>query len=226
MAETNGADSTRRWIIGGVVLAVVVTGVTVWAVRGNDTHTGRTAQTAGGTSAVTAPAAAGDPSGAPGSPQVERPGPENVETVQANPAYRPIAGSDISAVVQAWSKHWKIEVKKDDELTHSAFVKFPPVGSDLQLVALQPEAGPPGTAVAVRCAWEHRPGAVTRAILTAVVDECLAPALRPGEREPVLSWLVKQDYRGRHNATQRMERFDVLVEELNDATRISLVGHV
>jgi hypothetical protein len=226
MTERNGAWSARRGIIGGVALAVLVTGVTVWALRGSDTDTGRTATTADGTSAVTTPSAAGDPSLVPGSPQVERPGPENVETVQANPPYRPIAGSDIPTVVKAWNKHWKTDVKKDDGLAHSAFVDFPAIGGDLQLIALQPEPGPPGAAVAVRCAWEHRPGAVTDAVIAAVVDECLAPALRPGERKPLLSWLVKQDYRGRHNETQRMERFDVLVEELGEATRISLVGHL
>jgi hypothetical protein len=225
MAGRNGAGSARRRIIVGVAgLAVVVTGVTVWAVQRNDDGTDRSTPAAVGTPVTPT---AGGPSGAPGaSAAVERPGPADVVTAAANPAYRPIQGSDIPTVVRAWNKHFKTDVKKDGDLTHSAFVDFPAAGGDLQLVALQPEPGPPGEAVAVRCAWEHRPGGVTRAVVTAVVDECLAAALAPGEREPVLNWLVKQDYRGVHETTERLGRFDVLVQELNEATRISLVGHV
>lgn len=227
MAEKSGAGSARRRLVVGVAgLVVVVTGVTVWAVQRSDDGTSRTSPTAVG-APVTPTSAAGGPSGAPGaSAAVERPGPAEVVTAQANPDYRPIQGSDIPAVVRKWNEHFKTDVKKDGDLTHSAFVDFPAAGGDLQLVALQPEPGPPGEAVAVRCAWEHRPGGVTRAVVTAVVDECLAAALAPGEREPVLNWLVKQDYKGVHEATQRLERFDVLVQELDEATRISLVGHV
>ena len=222
----------RRGAIAGIAgIVVLAGGVTAWAVQRDDdpaatgpaVATGASVRPTPGTSAGSA---VSDPAGASGAPGMERPGPADVVTYTAHPVYQPIAGSDVQAVVAAWNKHWKITLKKDSDEVYSAFVDFPATGSDLQLIVRQPAQGPSGPAVSVRCAWEHRPGSVTRAVITAIVDECLAPALRPGQRKPVLDWLVKQNYRGHRQVQQRFDRFEVLIEELGGATRISLVGHV
>ena len=142
------------------------------------------------------------------------------------PAYPAIPGSSIPAVTAAWAARWKVEVARDEHRVHSARVGFPPAGDDLLLVAVPPVGDTSGAASAVRCAWGHPANGVTTKVLTAVLDGCLAAALLPAERGPVLAWLTRQDYRRYGERQQRFDRFDVVIQPQRDATRVSVVGRI
>jgi hypothetical protein len=136
----------------------------------------------------------------------------------------------VGAVIAFWKARWKVPLKFDTyHRLHSAIVDYPPASGRLHLtVQQQDDKG--DTFVSVRCIVEHRPSTFTKKLLTAVVDDCLAPALRGTEKSAVLNWLGARDYQ-RFDHGQAMtrevttlERFNLMAEWTVDSMRISVVG--
>ncbi|WP_092378922.1 hypothetical protein [Micromonospora phaseoli] len=172
------------------------------------------AGTAGPASSTPAPAAENPPALEP------TPAAEPTERPSAAPL-PPIPGTTVETVAASWRKRWDSPPKAFAR-GYDTTAAMPGTGLRTRYGVLKSPSGD-GTAVATLfCMVVEGKVTVDDRFLKAVVDACLAPALRTGERATLLTWLAEQDYSDDVYAQLPLTRFDARVVAVRGSFSVHL----
>ncbi|MEV4662839.1 hypothetical protein AB0J85_12905 [Micromonospora echinofusca] len=156
-------------------------------------------------------------------PNVERPSTPQEATQQSGTPLPPIPGTTVDAVAADWAKLWKTPLQPSTR-GYDTTAALPGTGYRTRFVALRSPAGDGTELATLFCLTRDQRLVRDRRLVRAVVDSCLAPALRDGEKSTLSTWLTEQDYSRDVYATRELPRFVVELVSRDDAFQVKLAS--
>ncbi|WP_343449754.1 hypothetical protein [Micromonospora oryzae] len=222
MTEQFGAElrprTPRPRRAGGPLLVVLI--VLVIAALGLGTWWFRAARTEPAVEVSGVTPGSPLPSSAPAAARPETTGDSGQQSAGPLPA---IPGVKVEAVAADWAKRWGTPPKAFAK-GYDTTAKLPGTAYRARFGVLSSPDGD-GTEVATLfCTVGDQQHTKDRRLIRAMVDSCLAPALRGEEKATVSTWLNAQDYSHDVFATRELPRFVVDLVSSESVFHISLVS--
>jgi hypothetical protein len=222
MTDGVGADAEPRpprprWVVRPLFAVLIVLAIAVLAVGGAWWFKAAKTQTE--------PAAVGSPSSAataPSTPVAERPSAPERSAERSPRPLPPIPGTTVEAVAAGWAKLWGTAPKPSPR-GYDTRATLPGTRYVTRFGVLRSAAGD-DTVATLFCMTADQHLSKDQRLIRAVLDSCVAPALRDGEKTALLTWLSEQDYSRDVDAKREFPRFNVEVVSVGTAFQVRLVS--
>ncbi|MEV2239098.1 hypothetical protein [Micromonospora sp. NPDC049891] len=155
-------------------------------------------------------------------PQVPEPAPSGAasDTSSAAPL-PPIPGTTVESVAAGWRKRWDTPPKAFSR-GYDTTAPMPGTGLRTRYGVLKSPIGDGKSVATLFCLVPDSKVDIDERFLKAVVDACLAPALRSEEPAALLSWLAQQDYSADVYEELPLARFDATVTAVRGSFSLHL----
>ncbi|NGM14577.1 hypothetical protein O3597_00040 [Verrucosispora sp. WMMA2044] len=155
-------------------------------------------------------------------PQVPEPAPSGEASDPPSAApLPPIPGTTVESVAAGWRKRWDTPPKASSR-GYDTTAPMPGTGLRTRYGVLKSPTGDGESVATLFCLVPDSKVDINERFLKAVVDACLAPALRSEEPAALLSWLAQQDYSADVYEELPLTRFDATVTAVRGSFSLHL----